>query len=75
VSRNGQAVTISFTDFEVDVVPACNRQGAGYLICDSGSHSWISTYPKTHETTSSAANAKHNGHLVPLVKMLKAWNR
>jgi len=27
VSRNGQAVTISFTDFGVDVVPAFNRKG------------------------------------------------
>src|SRR6266536_2265189 len=30
ISRNGQAVTITFTDFCVDVVPAFNRQGGGY---------------------------------------------
>jgi tRNA nucleotidyltransferase (CCA-adding enzyme) len=32
VSRNGQAVTITFTDFVVDVVPGFYRQGGGYLI-------------------------------------------
>src|SRR5687768_14401715 len=31
ISRNGQAVTIQFTDFHVDVVPAFNRKGGGYL--------------------------------------------
>ena len=30
VARNGQAVTITFTDFKVDVVPAFYRQGGGY---------------------------------------------
>ena len=35
ISRNGQAVTITFTDFKVDVVPGFNRRGGGYLIPDS----------------------------------------
>jgi len=29
ISRNGQAVTIRFEDFVVDVIPAFNRQGGG----------------------------------------------
>src|SRR5690349_18186071 len=29
VSRNGQAVTITFTDFKVDVVPCFKRKGGG----------------------------------------------
>ncbi|HEX8199702.1 MAG TPA: hypothetical protein VF590_04390, partial [Isosphaeraceae bacterium] len=33
-SRNGQAITIKFSDFNVDVVPAFARQGGGYLIPD-----------------------------------------
>src|SRR5882724_1895270 len=32
ISRNGQAVTIRFDDFSVDVVPAVRRQGGGFLI-------------------------------------------
>src|ERR1700722_2135111 len=31
ISRNGQAVSITFTDFVVDVVPAFHRTGGGYL--------------------------------------------
>jgi hypothetical protein len=75
ISRNGQAVTIQFTDFAVDVVPGFNRQGGGYLIPNSIAQTWLSTDPKRHIEIWSAANQSHNGDLVPLVKMLKAWNR
>jgi hypothetical protein len=74
VSRNGQAVTITFKDFRVDVVPAFNRKGGGYLIPDAGSNTWISTDPKVHVDLSATHNAKHDGQLVPVVKMLKGWN-
>jgi len=75
ISRNGQAVTIQFTDFAVDVLPAFGRQGGGYIIPNSITQAWLSTDPKKHVEIWSAANQRHNGDLVPLMKMLKAWNR
>jgi hypothetical protein len=75
IGRNGQAVTIRFEDFLIDVVPAFNRQGGGYLIPNSLTQSWISTDPKKHVEISAAANAAHNGDLIPLIKMIKAWNK
>lgn len=75
ISRNGQAVTIRFDDFMVDVVPAFVREGGGYLIPNSISQAWISTDPKAHVTLISNSNAVHNGDLVPTIKMIKAWNR
>lgn len=75
ISRNGQAVTITFTDVTVDVVPAFNRRGGGYLIADSLNGRWIATDPKNHVDIWSTANATHQGNLVPLIKMIKAWNR
>jgi hypothetical protein len=75
ISRNGQAVTIRFTDFMVDVVPAFNRQGGGYLIPNSVSQNWISTDPKKHVEIVTNSNKAHNGDFVPLVKMIKAWNK
>src|SRR3989339_1727441 len=75
ISRNGQAVTIRFTDFMVDVIPAFNRQGGGYLIPNSITQSWLSTNPKKHVELTSSANSSHNGDFVPLVKMIKCWNR
>ncbi len=75
ISRDGQAVTIQFSDFEVDVVPAFNRNGGGYLIANSRGGTWIATDPREHVRLSSRANADHNGDLVPLIKMIKCWNR
>jgi hypothetical protein len=70
ISRNGQAVTIRFSDFAVDVVPGFNRKGGGYLIPNSITNSW-----KKHVELMAASNRAHDGDLVPLIKMLKAWNR
>jgi hypothetical protein len=75
ISRNGQAVTIRFSDFAVDVVPAFNRQGGGYLIPNSRTQSWIATDPKRHVEIVGAANQAHDGDFVPLLKMIKAWNK
>ncbi|MGH7798708.1 MAG: SMODS domain-containing nucleotidyltransferase [Candidatus Binatia bacterium] len=75
LSRNGQAVTIRFEDFVVDVVPGFHRQGGGYLIPNSITQSWLATDPKRHVEITSAANKVHNGNFIPLVKMIKGWNR
>lgn len=75
ISRNGQAVTITFSDFMVDVVPGFYRSGGGFLIADSINNRWISTDPKKHVDIWSSENSYHNGNLVPLIKMLKVWNR
>jgi hypothetical protein len=75
ISRNGQAVTIRFDDFMLDVVPAFNRKGGGFLIPNSITQSWLSTDPKNHVTIFADANRAHNGDFVPLIKMIKAWNR
>lgn len=74
ISRNGQAVTIRFEDFQVDVVPGFSRQGGGYFIADAIGQRWIETDPKKHVEMFCNANKWHNGNLVPLVKMIKRWN-
>lgn len=75
ISLNGQAVTIRFQDFAVDVVPAFYRRGGGFLIPSANEGRWIETDPKVHEAFMASANASHGGKLIPLIKMIKAWNR
>ncbi|MGY4282597.1 hypothetical protein ACVWXO_001817 [Bradyrhizobium sp. LM2.7] len=75
ISPNGQAVTIVFTDFKVDVVPTFHRKGGGFLIPDSQRGVWIATDPKKHIELWTAANKTHNNDLVPLIKILKSWNK
>lgn len=72
-------MTITFSDFVVDVVPAFPLPwyslNEGWEICDSGSDSWITTNPTKHVEISTRANKAHGGDLVPRIKQLKAWNR
>lgn len=75
ISRNGQAVTITFSDFRVDVVPAFFNKIGGYLIPNSISQEWIATDPKKHVEIWSDQNKNHNEDLVPLIKMIKGWNK
>lgn len=75
ISRNGQAVTIRFDDFMIDVVPAFYRQGGGYLIPNSITQSWLSTDPKKHVELITSSNTAHDGDFIPLVKMIKSWNK
>ena len=75
ISRNGQAVTITFTGFAVDLVPAFYRQGGGFLIPSTIERRWIPTNPQVHESFMSTVHAAHDGDLVPIIKMIKAWNK
>jgi Second Messenger Oligonucleotide or Dinucleotide Synthetase domain len=75
IGPNGQAVTITFTDFKVDVVPGFYRTGGGFLIPDATLGRWIETDPKKHVDVTSAANKVHKGDLVPMIKMIKGWNK
>jgi hypothetical protein len=75
IRPDGQAVTVKFADFKMDVVPGFRRKGGGFLIPDADTRSWISTDHKEHVEIWAEANRAHDGKLVPLIKMMKAWNR
>lgn len=75
ISRNGQAVTIRFDDFVVDVVFGFNRSGGGYIMANALNNTWLETDPKRHVDLIAQSNKAHNGDFVPLVKMLKGWNK
>ena len=74
VSRNGQAVTIRFPDFGVDVIPCFERAGGGIDIPDSTNGRWISTDPAKHATYLLEQHRRHSNNLIPLIRMLKGWN-
>ena len=57
-----------------DAVPAYEL-GDCYEIPDRDLGKWIKTDPDTHKEQSTAKNKELGGKWVPLVKMLKRWNR
>lgn len=75
ISKSGQAVTITFTDFKVDVVPAFQYRGDSYVIPDDERKQWLVTAPEQHSQLVTDSNTTNFGKLVPLIKMIKQWNR
>jgi len=58
----------------VDAVPAF-RVGNDYEIPDKITGTWIKTNPQTHAEEATAKNEQLGGRWIPLVKMIKGWNR
>ena len=57
-----------------DAVPAYEC-GDHYEIPDKDLGKWVKTNPKIHQDKATAKNKELGGKWVPLVKMLKRWNR
>jgi hypothetical protein len=85
VERGRRCVTVTFdkrnptvTDdgkvLSIDAVPAIALTDC-YEIADGHLARWIKSNPEVHATESTAKNKSLDGKWVPLVKMLKAWNR
>lgn len=59
----------------IDCVPAIEIPGSDIIwIGNRRDESWIKSSPKRHHAALSAANAANEKLLVPLIKLLKAWN-
>lgn len=85
VERDRRCITVYFekknqTQHEdgkilsLDVVPAF-AAGDDYEIPDDALGRWIKTNPKVHAEKATEKNKNLSGGWVPLVKMLKSWNR
>ena len=78
-SRDGMAVVLHYGQddevMSIDVVPAFDRKGGGYLIPNPSAGDWIATNPKRHHELSIAKNSECDGKFVPFVKMIKGINR
>src|SRR2546427_72883 len=86
VERNRRSVTVFFEKrsqtqegeegkiLSVDAVPAfdCGRY---YEIPDDDLGQWVKSDPEAHKEQATKKNDSLNGNWVPLVKMIKRWNR
>jgi hypothetical protein len=59
----------------IDVVPAFELEGGNYEIPDKITGTWIKTNPDKHREQATAKNKALDGRWVPLVKMVRGWNR
>jgi hypothetical protein len=77
IGRRSCTVQFSIED-EVpsfDVVLAFDRDGGGFEIPDRETGDWIASDPSVHKAKATEKNAECDGGWIPLVKMIKGFNR
>lgn len=73
--RDRNCITMKFTEFRLDIVPAFAYDTGYYTIPDSIRRTWVQTDPIAFAQSITDVNKKLNNNFVPLIKMIKAWNR
>lgn len=73
IDRN--CVTMELSQFRLDVVPAFRWDSGHYTIPDTYRGDWLKTDPVKFSDEVTRINKNMQGDFVPLVKMIKGWNR
>lgn len=68
-------VTMKLTEFNLDIVPAFKLTTGTFKIPDIQKMQWIQTNPIKFQELITKVNKTMDGKFVPLVKMIKGWNR
>lgn len=68
-------VTMKLDQFKLDVVPAFYHESGYYQIPDTRRTAWIPTNPIRFQEHITRVNKTMQGDFVPLIKMVKGWNR
>ena len=80
IKRNGVAVVLNLIsyDWSFDIVPGfavVDSQGnTVHYVIPNGNGNWTRTDPILDQTFVTEANQYHNGHLLPLIRLIKYWN-
>lgn len=76
--RNGTAMvlTLKKRPWVFDLVPAflIQQYGNSYYLIPDGAGNWMSTDPRRDKQFLSKVNKRHNGKLIPIIRLLKYWN-
>ena len=74
--KNHEAATLKLKsyDWNFDIVPCFYTKNDFYLI-PNGTGNWKKTDPRIDNERSSRINQKHNGNLLPLIRLIKYWNK
>lgn len=75
VGARGQAVRLFYQSGPyADIAPVLPVSGGGYYL-PAGDGTWISTNPQHDADWLAGKNSELGGHVKPMIKLAKAWNR
>jgi hypothetical protein len=77
--RDRNCISMQYSEFRLDMVPAFSVNVGGYVshykIPDSIRRQWVRTNPFTFAEKITQVNSDMGKSFVPLIKMVKGWNR
>jgi Second Messenger Oligonucleotide or Dinucleotide Synthetase domain len=73
--RDENCISMQFSEFRLDVVPAFKYEDGYYTIPDTVRKLWVKTNPFEFADKITEVNKTMGGTFVPLIKMVKGWNR
>ena len=74
MSGDGQIVSVPFTTYAVEVLPAFRTSDNMYVHADAnGCGTWRTTHPRQETADLTASNRTTGGKTIHLVKLAKAW--
>ena len=80
IGRDGEAAVVSLSyDWSFDVVPAFftkpEADGRTYYLIPDGQGHWKKTDPRIDDQRIIAQNQRHQGIVLPTIRLLKYWNK
>lgn len=77
VDVDSPCVVIKSRDYRFEIVPCVGYKGNDdkYLVPAPGSREWVDCYPHVPSRWLTSSNHYNNQKFVPLIKILKQWNR
>jgi hypothetical protein len=77
VNIDSPCIVVTFSDYKFEIVPAFGYSDDQdlYGIPAPGSKEWMNCYPNVPDKWLSDCNHFNNKLFIPLIKMLKQWNR
>ena len=77
VNVDAPCIVVTFWDYKFEIVPAFGYSGdlELYSIPAPGSKEWMDCYPNMPYKWLSSCNHANDSLFIPLIKMLKQWNR
>lgn len=75
VKQDRPCVTIHLSDKKFDILPCFGNDNAGYQIPNYELNGWMYTNPVLHSSELTTTNQSCSGKVVPLVRIIKYWNR
>lgn len=77
VNVDSPCIVVNFWDYKFEIVPAYSYSDNPdlYSIPAPGSKEWMDCYPNVPDKWLSSCNHSNNSLFIPLIKMVKQWNR